>query len=141
MTLYGLAPSLDVSDFNIVLVVLGALIIVLGLVSDIYKDKIFVSESLLALLIGIALGPVAANFLHTGDYGNVDTITLAFSRLVIGIQLVLAGIDLPSLYPVKQWKSLAMLLLPIMTIKVRSSRASRMMAFLTRHTSGSSLHS
>lgn len=118
---YDLAPTVDVSNFNIVLTILGALIILLGLFSDIYKEKLFVSDSLLALLAGIALGPVAANFIKTSEYGNTDRITLAFSRLVIGMQLVLAGIELPSLYPMREWKSLAMLLLPIMTIKVAYS--------------------
>lgn len=40
--------------------------------------------------------------------------TLYFSRLVLGIQLVLAGVQLPSRYLRKEWRSLAILLGPIM---------------------------
>lgn len=44
----------------------------------------------------------------------MDVITLYFSRLVLGVQLVLAGVQLPSRYLAKQWKPLSILLGPIM---------------------------
>jgi sodium/hydrogen antiporter len=47
---------------------------------------------------------------------NLDVITLYFSRLVLGVQLVLAGVQLPSRYLQKEWKSLALLLGPVMTV-------------------------
>lgn len=113
----SLAPSLDISNFNVVLTVLGAFVSVFGLISYVVKERLYISDSLVAVLLGIALGPRAANIFRVEEYGNVDEITLAFTRLVIGVQLVLAGIQLPSLYLWKQWKSIAMLLLPIMTLK------------------------
>jgi sodium/hydrogen antiporter len=45
---------------------------------------------------------------------NLNQITLSFSRLVLGVQLVLAGIQLPSRYLKKQWKSLSILVGPVM---------------------------
>ena len=51
-----------------------------------------------------------------GDPEVVHTITLYFSRLVLGVQLVLAGVQLPSKYLKKEWKSLALLLGPGMTV-------------------------
>ena len=44
--------------------------------------------------------------------GNLDVITLYFTRLVLGIQLVIAGVQLPSRYLQKEWKSLSLLLGP-----------------------------
>jgi NhaP-type Na+/H+ or K+/H+ antiporter len=41
---------------------------------------------------------------------------LYFTRLVLGVQLVLAGVQLPSKYLKKEWKSLALLLGPGMTV-------------------------
>ncbi|BFZ58031.1 hypothetical protein PYCC9005_005089 [Savitreella phatthalungensis] len=114
---YGLGPELDLSDFNTVLTILGAFIGVLGLISYVVKERLYISDSLVATLLGIAFGPVAANFVRPASYGNEDRITLPFTRLVIGIQLVLAGIQLPSMYIIKQWKSILMLIIPIMTIK------------------------
>lgn len=48
-------------------------------------------------------------------------ITLYFTRLVLGVQLVLAGIQLPSKFLQYEWKSLALLLGPGMTIMWLSS--------------------
>lgn len=61
--------------------------------------------------------PNATNFIKPLDYAlgdqiNLDTITLYFTRLVLGVQLVLAGVQLPSKYLQKEWKSLALLLGP-----------------------------
>lgn len=49
-----------------------------------------------------------------GSQDNLNTITLYFSRLVLGVQLVLAGIQLPSRYLKKEWKPLSILLGPVM---------------------------
>lgn len=43
---------------------------------------------------------------------NLDYITLYFTRLVLGVQLVLAGVQLPSRYLQTEWKSLTLLLGP-----------------------------
>lgn len=50
-----------------------------------------------------------------GSQENLDAITLYFTRLVLGVQLVLAGVQLPSKYLQHEWKSLALLLGPGMT--------------------------
>ena len=50
-----------------------------------------------------------------GSQENLDAITLYFTRLVLGVQLVLAGIQLPNKYLQHEWKSLALLLGPGMT--------------------------
>lgn len=74
---------------------------------------------MISLLAGVALSPHAANFIRPLDYAlgseeNLAAITLAFSRLVLGVQLVLAGVQLPSRYLKKEWKPLALLVGPIM---------------------------
>lgn len=65
----------------------------------------------------MALSPHAANFIRPlqyarGDEEKVLYITLYFSRLVLGVQLVIAGVQLPSRYLWKQAKPLALLLGP-----------------------------
>lgn len=52
---------------------------------------------------------------RNGSQDNLDNITLAFTRLVLGVQLVLAGVQLPHRYLKVQWRSLLLLLGPIMT--------------------------
>ena len=75
--------------------------------------------SVISLLAGITFSH-GTNFLKPLEYamGNEDNlraITLYFTRLVLGVQLVLAGVQLPSKYLVREWKSLALLLGPGMT--------------------------
>lgn len=47
-----------------------------------------------------------------GSEETLGTITLYFTRLVLGVQLVLAGVQLPSKYLLREWRSLALLLGP-----------------------------
>jgi NhaP-type Na+/H+ or K+/H+ antiporter len=75
----------------------------------------------IALVAGLIFSPHATNLLRPLEYAlgnaeNLDTITLYFTRLVLGVQLVLAGVQLPSKYLKTEWKSLALLLGPGMTI-------------------------
>ncbi|KAF3940669.1 hypothetical protein ABW19_dt0208949 [Dactylella cylindrospora] len=115
-------PHLVVSEFNIICTILGGFVLCFGLISFFVKERLYLSEALIALLVGVALGPQGAGLINPIGYArdnseeNLDAINLAFSRLVLGVQLVLAGVQLPKLYLVHEWKSLAMLLGPIMTV-------------------------
>ncbi|KAK4174061.1 putative Na(+)/H(+) antiporter [Triangularia setosa] len=113
-------PTLAITNFNIVLSVLGGWISLFGLVSYLCKENFYLSEALISLLAGVAFSPAAANLIKPLEYTfgsqeDLNTVTLYFSRLVLGIQLVLAGVQLPSRYLRKQWRPLLWLLGPIMT--------------------------
>jgi NhaP-type Na+/H+ or K+/H+ antiporter len=76
--------------------------------------------SVIALLAGLLFSPLVLNFVRPLDYAGEDpealaSITLNFTRLVLGIQLFIAGIQLPRKYLWTEWKSLALLLGPVMT--------------------------
>ncbi|KZF20744.1 putative Na/H antiporter [Xylona heveae TC161] len=110
-------PTLAVTNFNIVCATLGGFITVFGLVSYLFKEKLYLSEALISLLAGVIFSPHAANFLKPLEYAAgsaevLNTITLYFARLVLGVQLVIAGVQLPSKYLLKEWKTLALLLGP-----------------------------
>lgn len=134
-------PTLAITNFNIVCSVLGGFVTLFGLVSYLFKEKFYLSEArkltfsldmlpfdiqlthalptVISLLAGVTFSPHAANFIrpleYTGTEHNLNTVTLAFTRLVLGVQLVLAGVQLPSRYLRKEWKALALLLGPVMT--------------------------
>ncbi|PTB39978.1 hypothetical protein M441DRAFT_47866 [Trichoderma asperellum CBS 433.97] len=125
------AVPLALSNFNIVVAVLGGFISLFGLVSYLLKENYYLSEALISLLIGVALGPHGADFIRPDAYAGcststiskaecidqrLGTITLNFSRLVLGVQLVIAGVQLPSKYLWKERKSLMLLLGPGMTL-------------------------
>ncbi|KAM7206257.1 Sodium/hydrogen exchanger family domain containing protein [Rhypophila sp. PSN 637] len=111
-------PTLALTNFNIVLSVLGGWISLFGLVSYLCKENFYLSEALISLLAGVVVSPSAANLVRPLDYAgtaeNVNNVTLYFSRLVLGVQLVLAGVQLPSRYLKKEWKPLSLLLGPVM---------------------------
>ncbi|KAF2432162.1 hypothetical protein EJ08DRAFT_648259 [Tothia fuscella] len=110
-------PTLAVVDFNIVCATLGGFIALFGLVSYLLKEKFYLSEALISLVAGVIFSPHAANLVRPLDYAldNTEvlgTITLYFTRLVLGVQLVIAGVQLPSKYLAKEWRSLSLLLGP-----------------------------
>ncbi|KAL2203391.1 sodium/hydrogen exchanger family protein [Sarocladium strictum] len=112
-------PTLALTNFNIIVSLLGAWISLFGLVSFLLKETFYLSEALLSLLAGVAFSPRAANLIRPLEYAgseqNIEAVTLAFSRLVLGVQLVLAGVQLPSKYLHTNWKPMALLVGPVMT--------------------------
>jgi NhaP-type Na+/H+ or K+/H+ antiporter len=74
----------------------------------------------ISLLAGVLFGP-AAKWIRPDEYAlhdevNLEYINLYICRLVLGVQLVIAGIQLPSKYLRTEWKSLAYLLGPGMVV-------------------------
>jgi sodium/hydrogen antiporter len=74
----------------------------------------------ISTVAGLIFSPHATNLIRPLEYAlgsqeTLDAITLYFTRLVLGVQLVIAGVQLPSQYLLKEWKSLALLLGPGMT--------------------------
>ncbi|KAF2746702.1 hypothetical protein M011DRAFT_477928 [Sporormia fimetaria CBS 119925] len=113
-------PTLYLDNFNIVCATLGGFITLFGLVSYLCKETFYLSEPLISLVAGVVFSPHAANLIRPFEYAQgheetLEVITLYFTRLVLGVQLVLAGIQLPHKYLKKEWKSLAFLLGPVMT--------------------------
>jgi NhaP-type Na+/H+ or K+/H+ antiporter len=114
-------PVLSLSELNIVLGVLGAFTYLYGIISVKIKQAWYLGEALPAVLIGVILGPVAAKFIDSERWGSASPgqtseITLGVARVMIGVQLVIAGFQLPAKYGLTRWKEMALCLLPIMTI-------------------------
>ena len=101
------------------------------------KQVWYLGEALPAVLIGIILGPISAKFLSAERWGSAEegqqeAITLVcdskkietytdyfmegLCRIVIGVQLVIAGFQLPAKYQRANWREMAICLLPVMTI-------------------------
>lgn len=75
---------------------------------------------MISLLAGVIFSPHATNLIKPLDYAlgseeSLATITLYFTHLVLGVQLVIAGVQLPSKYLYHEWKSVSLLLGPGMT--------------------------
>ncbi|KAL4811782.1 Sodium/hydrogen exchanger family-domain-containing protein [Aspergillus spinulosporus] len=114
-------PTLDVSELNVVVSVLGTFIILYALASVKIKNHWYLGEALPAFLIGIVLGPYSAHFLDASEWGSAvwgqqDAITLGLCRVVIGVQLVIVGFQLPAKYQLHRWKEMLICLMPNMAL-------------------------
>ncbi|KAF2740503.1 Na(+)/H(+) antiporter 1 [Polyplosphaeria fusca] len=111
-------PVLDPSELNVTIAILGAFILLFGAISVKLKKQWYLGDALPAVLLGIVLGPLSAKLIDANQWGaggaknQVADITFGVCRVVIGVQLVMAGFQLPRRYPWHRWKELLLLLLP-----------------------------
>ncbi|KAH7128065.1 Sodium/hydrogen exchanger family-domain-containing protein [Dactylonectria estremocensis] len=114
-------PNLNVSELNVVTAVAGGFMVLFGIISVKIKHAWYLGEALPAMLIGICMGPIAANFINAEDWGMKEEgqqreITLGVTRVVICLQLVIAGYQLPAKYVWHHRFEVFMCLIPIMTL-------------------------
>lgn len=105
------------SELNIALAVLGGLTLVLGLVSGYIHSRVyFLSEPMIAVLVGVAVGPVGLDLLHVEFWGHPETILEQVARLTVAIAVMGAALRLPANYFRDHARTMATLLLPGMAI-------------------------
>ncbi|CAI2186309.1 14430_t:CDS:10 [Funneliformis geosporum] len=100
---------------SIVASCLGGFIIFFGLVSFFVKERLYLSEALVSVIVGIILGPNVLNLLNPANWGSIDEISHDFLRIVIAVQVMISGVALPRAYPIKEWKTLIILYFPVMS--------------------------
>lgn len=106
---------LSITKPHLVYIILGGFTSLFMLCSSVIKERFYIGEATVATLCGIIFGPHAANLIDPGTWGNVDLITLEFSRIVLVVQCFAVGVELPRAYMEKHWKSVTLLLIPVMT--------------------------
>ncbi|KAL1966991.1 hypothetical protein VTN77DRAFT_3735 [Rasamsonia byssochlamydoides] len=123
-----LRPILDINPLNVVACVAGLFILIYGYLSIKIQQVWYLGEALPAFVLGILLGPVGANILDVSQWGgdsggHTHEIAYGLSRLVIGIQLVKAGYELPKKYQKQRFVEMTICLLPVMTMMWLSTTA------------------
>ncbi|KAL9946569.1 Superoxide dismutase [Mn], mitochondrial [Verticillium nonalfalfae] len=106
---------LSITSAHLVYIILGGFTSIFMLCSSFIKERMYIGEATVATLCGIIFGPHAANLIDPKSWGNVDLITLEFSRIVLVVQCFAVGVELPKFYMEKHWRSVILLLLPVMT--------------------------
>ncbi|KAF2838108.1 hypothetical protein M501DRAFT_1017137 [Patellaria atrata CBS 101060] len=106
---------LSINKPHLVYIILGGFTSLFMLCSSIIKEKFYIGEATVATICGIIFGPHAANLIDPSTWGNVDQITLEFSRIVLVVQCFAVGVELPKAYMEKHWRSVTFLLIPVMT--------------------------
>jgi sodium/hydrogen antiporter len=102
------------------LALVGGLVLILGLLSR-PLERLPLSAPMVALLLGVALGPQALDLLHPEQWGERDTVLEEAARLTIAIGLMAIALRLPPDYLSRQWRSLAVLLLLVMPLMALSA--------------------
>ncbi|EON69777.1 hypothetical protein W97_09040 [Coniosporium apollinis CBS 100218] len=106
---------LSITKAHLVYLILGGFTSLFMLCSSIIKERLYIGEATVATICGIIFGPHAANLINPRTWGNTDLITFEFSRIVLVVQCFAVGVELPKSYMERHWKSVTLLLVPVMT--------------------------
>ncbi|KAK5821933.1 Sodium/hydrogen exchanger family-domain-containing protein [Linnemannia elongata] len=106
----------DTAPEHVAYALLGCFIIFFGLVSLFVKEKLFISEAFVSTAFGIIIGPYAIGIFDPMSWSKFDTVTQEFTRIVIAVQVMAAGVSLPRSYMVKEKRSLFMMIVPLMIL-------------------------
>ena len=110
------------NELNIALVAVGGIVLLIGLVSDLFRRTWWTSELLVALLFGVLLGPAILGLLHPSSWGiKLEDLLEQPARLTLAIGLIGVALQLPKNYSSRHWKPLAVLLLLVMPLMWLSS--------------------
>nr|XP_019012994.1 Na+/H+ exchanger AnNHA1 [Kwoniella pini CBS 10737]OCF51775.1 Na+/H+ exchanger AnNHA1 [Kwoniella pini CBS 10737] len=109
----------EVSAAHLAYTLLGAFVVIFGMLSLFIKEKLYLGEAPLATVIGIIIGPHCLGWFNPAGWGGghgevVDEITLEVTRVVIAISVFAVGVELPKAYMKRHWRSLFFLLGPCM---------------------------
>ena len=110
MAAHAAGPRVRPMDpFNVAVAALGALVLALGLVSK-WLEQHPVPVPLLALLVGVGLGPVGLGLLGPDDLGERAVVLEKVTRLVLAVGLVSVALRVPKAYPRTHGRTMAVLL-------------------------------
>lgn len=97
------------TEFNIAITAIGALVLVLGVISTPLKRS-WISMPMLALVLGVLLGPQATGCLQISTWGDPYLVMEQAARLTLAVGLMGAALRLPGGFVRSHWRSLAILL-------------------------------
>jgi sodium/hydrogen antiporter len=101
------------------LAAVGGLLLLLGMLGGLLKERTPVSEPLIALLAGVLIGPAALGLLDLADLGDQALILEEAALVTLGVALVGVALRLPVGYSRRNWRLLFVLLgivMPLMWI-------------------------
>lgn len=110
------------SDLNLALALIGGLILALSLGAGVlHRDAPVVSEPMIAVAFGIAIGPVGFDLLGLSAWGDPIVIIEQVARLTIAFAVVSIALRIPQDYFRQQAKTMAVVLGPGMVLMWLSS--------------------
>ena len=124
--------QLEPTGPHITYLVLAGFLISYALFTNFIRNRLHLSEPPIALLVGILVGPRGLGWMvpniraatgpewsnsgeELGGWGWGDDVVQEAARVIVGIQVFAVGVELPKYYASRHWKSVAMMLGPVMT--------------------------
>ncbi len=124
--------QIEATPPHLTYLILSAFLIGYTLFASFIRNRLHLSEPPLALAFGVILGPRGLGWLTPnvsvvngpssnadpawiGGWGWGDDVVQETTRVIVGIQVFAVGVELPKYYASRHWKSVAMLLGPVMT--------------------------
>lgn len=98
--------------FIITLTLVSGFLYFFGLISLFIKEKLYLSETLASTLFGMLFSSLLN---REGSFIDHKFMT-QLSRIVLSLQVVAVGISIPKKYILKEWRSLCVILVPLMTL-------------------------
>jgi sodium/hydrogen antiporter len=90
-------------ELYVSLAAVGGLLLLLGVLGGLIKERTPVSEPLIALLAGVLIGPAALGLLDLAELGNETVILEQAALVTLGIALVGVALRLPVGYASGNW--------------------------------------
>ncbi|KAL8851750.1 MAG: hypothetical protein Q9221_003360 [Calogaya cf. arnoldii] len=110
-----LSKQLEPTSAHFTYLVLSGFLLAYALFSDFIRNRLHLSEPPLATLVGILFGPDVLGVIDPASWGWSDTLTQEATRIVVSLQVFSVGVELPKAYFSRHWRSVGMLLIPVMT--------------------------
>lgn len=96
-------------DFSVITALLGGIVLLLGLGSR-WLAKSPVPPTVIALLLGVLLGPEVLGLVELAELGDEVLIREKVARLTLGIGLIGVALRIPREYPRNNWRAMAVLI-------------------------------
>ena len=103
------------STLNIVLLTVGGVVLLIGIFSTPLKRSLL-SVPLVALLAGVVIGPSVLGILDPANWADQTIILEQAARFTIAISMMEIALRLPKGYPFSHWRSLLVMLGPVMVL-------------------------
>jgi sodium/hydrogen antiporter len=108
-------PQVEPATSHLTYLILSAFLIAYALFSELIRNRLHLSEPPLATLVGIVFGRQCITILDPQTWGWQDDITQEITRIIVGVQVFAVAIELPRTWLARHWRSVAMMLGPVMT--------------------------
>ncbi|KAL8671389.1 MAG: hypothetical protein Q9168_004102 [Polycauliona sp. 1 TL-2023] len=110
-----LSKQVEPTSAHFTYIVLSGFLLTYAFFSDFIRNRLHLSEPPLATVVGIIFGPQVLGVIDPASWGWTDTLTQEAARIVVSLQCFTVGVELPKAYFSRHWRSVAMMLVPVMT--------------------------